>query len=191
MDYKIEIVNIDKLKLNLNNTRQHTDLDIKNLIKSIHRFGFKNPIIAKLDGTVLVGNGRLEACKQMGITEVPVHYTDMSEEDAKAFAIMDNRSAELSTWNLEYLLPQLDALKLNDLLEFTGFNNQSFIDLMLNYNKGNIENNMEKIQLDLNDAVTNTFWCVIRLDVNTDSDKISKLLTNLDSLGIIYERSDR
>ncbi len=122
MDYKIEIVSIDKIKLNPTNTRQHTDLDIKNLIKSIQRFGFRNPIICNKDGIILCGNGRYEACKQMGITEIPVHYTDMSEEDAKAFAIMDNRSAELSTWNLEYLIPQLDSLKLEELLDFTGFN---------------------------------------------------------------------
>jgi len=129
MEYKIDIVDIDLLKPNPNNARQHTDRDIENLVKSISKFGFKNPIIANKDGTILVGNGRYLACKKLGIKQVPVHYTDMSEEDAKAFAIMDNRSTELSTWNLEYLLPQLEALKLDNMLEYTGFDNVDFDNL--------------------------------------------------------------
>jgi len=148
--YEIKIVNIDELKLNPNNTRQHTDFDIKNLIKSIQKFGFKNPIICNKDGIILCGNGRYEACKQMGITEVPVHYTDMSEEDAKAFAIMDNRSAELSTWNLEYLLPQLESLKIDDMLDFTGFSdkdlerlNKEFEGIIKEYKEKEIDNNLQ------------------------------------------------
>jgi len=129
MDYKVEIVNTDKIKPNPNNTRQHTDRDIQAIIQSIHKFGFRNPIICNKEGIILCGNGRYEAIKKMGITEVPVHYADLTEEEAKAFAIMDNRSAELSTWNLEYLLPQLESLKLDGLLEFTGFNEFDMKDL--------------------------------------------------------------
>jgi len=129
MEYKIEIVKLENLKPNEVNTRQHSDFDIQNLVKSISKYGFTNPIIANKEGIILCGNGRFEAAKRLNLKEVPVFYTDMSEEDAKAYAIMDNRSAELSSWNLNYLLPQLESLNLDGLLEFTGFSEKDLKDL--------------------------------------------------------------
>jgi len=121
-EYKIEIVDINSIKPNEANTRKHTDYDIENIMKSIKRFGFRNPLICNKDRIILVGNGRYSACKRLGINKIPVHFVDMNEKEAKAFAIMDNRSAELSSWNNEYLLPQLETLKLDNMLDLTGFN---------------------------------------------------------------------
>jgi hypothetical protein len=80
---------------------------------SIAEFGWRQPIVVDEQMIVLAGHTRLEAARQLGLDTVPVHIAKgLSEHQARAFRIMDNRSGENAEWD-EGLL----NLELADLLE--------------------------------------------------------------------------
>lgn len=91
--------------------------------KSIKEFGFKVPIILDKNNVIIAGHTRLKAAKILGLKEVPVIWADeLSDEQVKAFRIMDNKSNEYATWDIEMLKTELSDLKdLDYNLELTGF----------------------------------------------------------------------
>jgi ParB-like chromosome segregation protein Spo0J len=76
-------------------------------------------------GKVLAGHGRLLACRELGITEVPTVCLDhLTSAQARVFMIADNRLTEIATWDDQLLAEQLKELSLLDLdfsIELTGF----------------------------------------------------------------------
>ena len=109
------------LKLYENNPR-HNELAIDAVAKSIDKFGFKQPLVLSKDGTVIVGHTRLLAAVKLGLKKVPVIYSDLSEEDEKAYRIADNRVSENSRWNYELLNFEISELSdLNYDLSVLGF----------------------------------------------------------------------
>ena len=95
------------------NAKEHPEKQIEHIANSIEAFGFRSPIVAWKDGTIINGHGRLLAALKLGIEEVPVIYADdLTEEEANAFRLADNKTAE-SSWD-ELLL----ADELADLFDF-------------------------------------------------------------------------
>ena len=88
-------------------------------------FGFNVPILINRDLQVIAGHGRLQAARNLGWSEVPtIMLEHLTEAQAKAFMIADNRLTETSTWDDRLLAEQLKELSLVDLdfsLEVTGF----------------------------------------------------------------------
>jgi DNA modification methylase len=93
------------------------------MIASIQEFGFKIPVLAKSDGTVIDGHLRLKAAQRLGIDEVPVILCDdWSDAHVKAFRLLVNRSVNWAVWDEELLKLELEDLKAFDYsLELTGF----------------------------------------------------------------------
>ena len=116
---------IEDLELDVQNPRQHTDHQIRQLAKSIEAFGFNVPFLIDRNLRVVAGHGRLAACKLLKIRRLPTICLDhLSEAQARGFAIADNRLAETATWNEQLLAEQFKALGELDLdftLEATGF----------------------------------------------------------------------
>lgn len=84
------------------------------VMESIKEFGFKVPIIAEEDGTIIAGHTRLEAAKALGMERVPVVYaSDLTPEQAKAFRLADNRVGEFSEWDDG--LMELELFDLSDI----------------------------------------------------------------------------
>lgn len=80
---------------------------------SIKEFGWRQPIVVDEQMVVLAGHTRLEAARQLGLETAPVHVArGLSEAQARAFRIMDNRSAQNAEWDEDLL-----GLELGDLLE--------------------------------------------------------------------------
>jgi ParB-like chromosome segregation protein Spo0J len=76
------------------------DHAVDKVAAAIREFGFRVPICAKIDGTVVDGHLRLKAAKKLGLTEVPVVLADdMSEAQIKAFRLSVNKVAELADWD--------------------------------------------------------------------------------------------
>ena len=98
------------------NTRRHEKIDIDNIAKSIKKYGMNDPIgVWGEDNLIVEGHGRLLACKQLGIEQVPVVRLDhMSEKERREYAIAHNATAELSGWDLEILPDELSSLDLSD-----------------------------------------------------------------------------
>jgi len=116
---------IGDLKPDAGNPRRHSQKQIKQIAKSIATFGFNVPVLLDANLKVIAGHGRLLACRKLGWTEVPtISLTHLTEAQARAFAIADNRLTEIATWDDHLLAQQLRDLSLADLdfnLEVTGF----------------------------------------------------------------------
>ena len=121
----MNIVNIktDKLIPYINNPRNNENA-IDKVASSIQEFGFKVPIVVDKDNVVINGHTRLLASKKLGLEEVPcIVANDLSEAQIKAFRIADNKVSEYSTWDMELLQIELEALcEMGIDMEITGFN---------------------------------------------------------------------
>ena len=111
---------------------RRNDSAVGKMCAAIHEFGFKIPIVARSDGTVVDGHLRLKAAERLGLDAVPVALADdLSEAQIKAFRLLANRSASWATWDDELL-----TLELHDLQSFgydlglTGFDVQELRSLL-------------------------------------------------------------
>ena len=124
---RLEIVQrpIAELKLDQANPRLHSPSQVKQIGRSIETFGFNAAVLIDRDGKVVAGHGRILACKLLGWTEVPTICLDhLTEAQARAFMIADNRLTENSTWDDRLLAEQLQELSLLELdfsIEAMGF----------------------------------------------------------------------
>lgn len=116
---------LDGLRPSSHLLRCHSKRQIKQLARSIETFGFNVPILIDREDTIIAGQGRFLACRELGWTEIPtIRVGHLNEAQLKAFMIADNRLSELSTWDEQILGETLQELSLLDLdfsLEATGF----------------------------------------------------------------------
>ena len=105
---------IDKLIEYARNPRKN-DHAVDRVAAAIREFGFRVPVVAKSDGTVVDGHLRLKAAKKLGLTEVPVVLADdMTDLQIKAFRLSVNKMAELAQWDDELLAIELHELNAAD-----------------------------------------------------------------------------
>lgn len=109
-------VNIQEVRLNEENPRYIKDHKFEKLVKSIKEFPQMldlRPIVVNQDMIVLGGNMRLRACREAGLTEVPIIYADnLTEEQQKEFVIKDNSS--FGEWDWDILANEWDTEQLID-----------------------------------------------------------------------------
>ena len=113
---KIEYLPVEDLEEYKNNTRKHGSEDVDQIVKSIEKFGFDDPIGIWSDHNVIVeGHGRLMAAKKLGMNTVPcIRLDHLTDEERREYGIMHNRTAELSDWDIEKLTKELEDLDLSD-----------------------------------------------------------------------------
>lgn len=88
------------------------DLAVDAVVRSIKEFGWRQPIVVDAQGVIIVGHTRWKAAQKLGMELVPVHVaSDMTPEQARAYRIADNRSAEIAEWDMDLLLPEIKALE--------------------------------------------------------------------------------
>ena len=110
---------------------RRNDQAINKVASSIKEFGFRQPIVVDKDGTVVAGHTRLEAAYKLGLKSVPVHVAeDLTEIQAKAYRIADNRVAQESEWDIDLLRLEMEELKDEIDLDLTGFD-ESELDKIL------------------------------------------------------------
>lgn len=103
-----------ELKLNAKNPRRN-DAAVETVVKSIQEFGFKNPLIVDSAGTVWCGNTRLKAARKLGLEEVPcIVADDLTEEQIRKLALIDNKSSEIAEWDFELLKDELADLDMSE-----------------------------------------------------------------------------
>ncbi|MDP3495090.1 MAG: DNA methyltransferase [Hyphomonadaceae bacterium] len=116
---------IDDLKPDPKNPRQHSKKQIRQIANSIEAFGFNAPALVDGSLKVIGGHARIQAARLAGMTEVPTVCLDhLSEAQAQAYMIADNRLTENSVWDDQLLaitFKELSALELDFDLEDTGF----------------------------------------------------------------------
>jgi len=113
---KIEYLPIKDLKPYERNQRKHADYDISQIMVSIQKYGFLDPIAVWSDKNIIVeGHGRLAAAKKLHMKEVPVIRLDhLTDEQRKEYAIIHNKTAELSEWDFDLLAEDIPTLDFSD-----------------------------------------------------------------------------
>lgn len=97
-----------------NNPRKNDDA-VAAVMESIKQCGYCAPIVVDEDGVVLAGHTRLKALKKLGRTEAEVCVKmGMTEEQKKKYRLLDNKTNELATWDVDALAEELDGLDFGD-----------------------------------------------------------------------------
>ena len=60
---------------------------------------------------IIAGHTRHLAAKQMGMDEVPIVVSALEADEARAFRIADNRTADFSEWDLSKLRIEFDEIE--------------------------------------------------------------------------------
>jgi site-specific DNA-methyltransferase (adenine-specific) len=109
---KLETLRIADLVSDPNNARKHDDKNLEAIKGSLTQFGQRKPIVVQ-GNVVIAGNGTLEAARQLGWDEIDIVQVpaDWTKDQAKAFALADNRTAELASWDEMVLAAQVIELK--------------------------------------------------------------------------------
>jgi DNA modification methylase len=105
---------ISQLKEDPANARKHGDRNIASIIASLQEFGQQKPIVALKNGTIIAGNGTFRAAIRLDWEKIAVTFFDSTDEfRAKAYAIADNRTAELAEWDAPVLHQTLKELEIS------------------------------------------------------------------------------
>lgn len=102
------------------NLRVHGAKSIEAIKSSYRRFGQQKPIVIDAAGVVMAGNGQLRAARELGWTHIAAVRSDLAGVDRVGYAIADNRTAELSSWDEEGLAKTLLEMP-EDLVGDVGF----------------------------------------------------------------------
>ena len=115
MAQKIELWSIERLQPYEKNARVHSKEQVGQIAASIVEFGFLNPILVDSNDGIVAGHGRLSAAKELALDVVPVVVLDhLTENQKKAYILVDNKLAENASWNEELLAQEIIKLNLQD-----------------------------------------------------------------------------
>lgn len=115
MAQKIELWNLERLQPYDKNAREHSPEQVAQIAASITEFGFLNPILVDSNDGIVAGHGRLSAAKELALDVVPVVVLDhLTENQKKAYVLVDNKLAENATWNEDLLAEEIIKLNLQD-----------------------------------------------------------------------------
>lgn len=91
------------------NARKHGARNLETIAASLRQFGQVKPIVVTEGGQIIAGNGTVEAARTLGWTHVAAtRFANV--EQARAYALADNRTAELADWDIDLLKSQVDEL---------------------------------------------------------------------------------
>jgi len=100
------------------NAKKHPAEQIEKLKNSIVAFGFLTPCVIDREYNIIAGHGRVQAALELGMNTVPCVFVDgLTDEERRAYILVDNRIGELSGWDYELLDMELDNIQL-DMSEF-------------------------------------------------------------------------
>lgn len=105
-------VKINSLQFDPDNARKHSEKNVDAIVGSLKRFGQRKPIVVTGANIVIAGNGTLAAAKKLGWSDIFVSYvpSNWTFEQARAYALADNRTSELGEWDNDKLAMQLIEL---------------------------------------------------------------------------------
>lgn len=110
------------------NAKKHPKKQIEQVAKSIKEFGMNQPIVVDKQGVIIVGHGRYEALKSLGMEIKPeyIKVVDLTEEQANAYRLADNKLNE-SEWDMSLVIEELKGLS-PEMLDLTGFEKDLIIE---------------------------------------------------------------
>lgn len=140
------VVPIDALRPDPRNARKHNERNMRAIRTSLEMFGQRKPIVIDTDGVVIAGNGTLQAALSLGADRIAVVRFEGTPEEARSYALADNKTAELAEWDFPELALQLDELKgiSPELFDASGFDLDEMSKIVADLGEpppvGNVEN---------------------------------------------------
>ena len=138
LSQQIQFWSIERFVFYVRNPRKN-DAAVDRMCSSIREFGFKVPVLARSDGTVVDGHLRLKAARKLqswpggDTTSIPVILCDeWTDAQVKAFRLLVNRSVTWAAWDEELLTLELQELNEAHFdLSLTGFDPKELDDLLI------------------------------------------------------------
>lgn len=104
---------------------RRNDHAVEAVAESIRSFGFNVPIICDQNLVIVAGHTRLKAAQKLGLLKVPVIIVEMDDAKRRAFAVADNKTAELADWDFPKLKEVLEELRTEDIeIKSLGFSDE-------------------------------------------------------------------
>jgi ParB-like chromosome segregation protein Spo0J len=100
------------------NPRRITTEAVEKVAASLEEYGWQQPIVVDRQNVIIVGHTRYEAARKLGMAEVPVLVSDLPDEKAREYRLVDNRTAELSGWDMDSLVVELREFEAKLLEDF-------------------------------------------------------------------------
>ena len=108
---QVELISVQSIKPYTGNPRVISEDAVSSVSESIEKFGWQQPIVLDKNKTIVVGHTRFLAAQRLGLSEVPVTVAeDLSEDEIRAYRVLDNKLNELADWDMELLDKELEAL---------------------------------------------------------------------------------
>lgn len=127
---EVREINIDNLHPWKDNPRLN-DHAVDAVAESIRSFGFNVPILCDQNLTIIAGHTRWKAAKKIGMEKVPVIVVEMTDTQRRAFAIADNKTAEIADWDFPKLREVLEELRSEDMdIKSLGFSDEEMKELL-------------------------------------------------------------
>jgi len=128
---KIEQWDIERVKPYEKNPRRN-DKAVQAVADSIREFGFRQPIVVDDAGVIVVGHTRYKAARKLGLKTVPVHVAaDLTPQQARAYRLADNRSAQNAEWDIDLLPIELGELRDDGFdLKLVGFSDKELTEYL-------------------------------------------------------------
>ena len=137
---KVKSVKLSEIFPYYDNPRDNTNA-VEPTKESIKRFGFVKPILVDKAGVIIAGHTKYVAAYQLGMEFVPVVYSDMDDEMAKKYRILDNKLAEKSYFDEDQLLEELRSMEVPTDMQAFFFED---INQMLNFSLDSINQQAEE-----------------------------------------------
>ena len=137
---KVKSVKLSEIFPYYDNPRDNTNA-VEPTKESIKRFGYVKPILVDKAGVIIAGHTRYVAAYQLGMEFVPVVYSDMDDEMAKKYRILDNKLAEKSSFDEDQLLEELRNMEVPTDMQAFFFED---INQMLNFSLDSINQQAEE-----------------------------------------------
>lgn len=130
----LQMIDIALIIASNKSLRKHYRKQLQKIINAIKKFGFTNPLLVDKQLRLLAGELRLLAAKELGMKQIPVIILeDLTDEEAEAIRILDNRIAEDSEWNYANLQEAIENLGKFDIsFEDLGFETVDYDKIFLN-----------------------------------------------------------
>jgi hypothetical protein len=131
---QIELMPLENLKPYPGNYRKHPPEQLAHLVASLQQYGWARNVVVSSDGVILAGHGIVEAARQTGLHEVPVHRLEYASDDPRAakFLVLENEVSHLADVDDRMLTELLREIAQNDTgLIGTGYDEQMVQNLIL------------------------------------------------------------
>lgn len=179
MELKIEYMSTADLKPYNNNAKIHTAEQIEQIKKSIQEFGMNDPIAIWKNNEIIEGHGRLIACSELGIEQVPVIRLDtLTDEQRKAYMLIHNKLTMNTGFDIELLELQLEEIQDYDMSIF-GF--ESIDDISEQLDGFFNDDNNDETEPEIKQEMKNIMFII------KPSENKEQLIDYLNEKGYVYE----